>query len=377
MDNSKIIKPYVVCIPTYKRYKLVLQQTLKTLFLNNISSHLVYLFVANENEKKKYKSEIDNYLNNSIDKNINNSSSKIINRKTKKKNKKKDKNFLINTKTLKRFSKINNTDNHNTNNINSNNINSNNRNSNNSNSNNSNNSISKNSNSNNSKNSNSKKLKAQKNKFNKYIKNINIVIGFKGLKNQRNYISQYFSNNQKILQLDDDIKDILKLKYDVSDPKNRKKYSLHSVKYLHKFIVNAFNTCINNNIYLWGIYPVNNAYFMKPDKSFDLKFIVGPMFGIINRKNQNLKLTVDEKENVERTLQYYNLDKKVLRFNNVTIKTTYFKTPGGMQSNKRNDKQRMKNALKSAEYLHKKYPHMTKIYLGKKSGWPELKLKNI
>ena len=169
----------------------------------------------------------------------------------------------------------------------------------------------------------------------------------------------------------------MKLKYDVSDPKNRKKYSLHSIKNLHKFIVNAFNTCINNNIYLWGIYPVNNAYFMKPDKSFNLKFIVGPMFGIINRKNKNLKLTVDEKENVERTLQYYNLDKKVLRFNNITIKTTYFKTPGGMQSNKRNNNQRMKNALKSAEYLHKKYPHMTKIYLGKKSGWPELKLKNF
>tara|TARA_Y100000816_G_scaffold276677_1_gene246087 strand:- start:739 stop:1809 length:1071 start_codon:yes stop_codon:yes gene_type:complete len=356
MDNTKIIKPYVVCIPTYKRYKLVLQQTLKTLFLNNISSNLVYLFVANENEKKKYKSVINNYLiNNSIDKNING--------KSKKKNKKNNKKLLKNKKTSKRFDKINNTNHYNNSNIN--NSNSNNSNSNNSNSNNSNNN-----------NFNSKKSKIQKNKFNKYIKNINIVVGFKGLKNQRNYISQYFSNNQKILQLDDDVKDILKLKYDVSDPKNRKKYSLHSIKNLHKFIVNAFNTCINNNIYLWGIYPVNNAYFMKPDKSFNLKFIVGPMFGIINRKNKDLKLTVDEKENVERTLQYYNLDKKVLRFNNVTIKTTYFKTPGGMQSNKRNDVQRMKNALKSAEYLHKKYPHMTKIYLGKKSGWPELKLIN-
>ena len=353
MDNKKIIKPYVVCIPTYKRYKLVLQQTLKTLFLNNISSNLVYLFVANENEKKKYKSEIDNYLiNNIIDKNINQKS-----KKKNKKNKKIDKKLLINIKTLKRISKINNTNNYN--NSNSNNFNS------------------CNSNNSNSNIFNSKKSKIQKNKFNKYIKNINIVVGFKGLKNQRNYISQYFSNNQKILQLDDDVKDILKLKYDVSDPKNRKKYSLHSIKNLHKFIVNAFNTCINNNIYLWGIYPVNNAYFMKPDKSLNLKFIVGPMFGIINRKNKNLKLTVDEKENVERTLQYYNLDKKVLRFNNVTIKTTYFKTSGGMQSNKRNDKQRMKNALKSAEYLHKKYPHMTKIYLGKKSGWPELKLINF
>ena len=105
---------------------------------------------------------------------------------------------------------------------------------------------------------------------------------------------------------------------------------------------------------------------MTPNNTTSLKFIVGPMFGIINRHNKNLKLTVDEKENVERTLQHYSIDKKVLRINSVTVKTTYFKTPGGMQSTKRNNNKRMKKALNSAEYLHKKYPHMTKIYLGKK-----------
>ena len=107
------------------------------------------------------------------------------------------------------------------------------------------------------------------------------------------------------------------------------------LKTLNKFIIKSFNECRKKNIYLWGIYPVNNAYFMTPNNITTLKFIVGPMFGIINRHNKNLKLTVDEKENVERTLQHYSIDKKVLRINSVTVKTTYFKTPGGMQSTKK------------------------------------------
>ena len=37
-------------------------------------------------------------------------------------------------------------------------------------------------------------------------------------------------------------------------------------------------------------------------------------------------------------------------------------------------KDRKIEAMKSAEYLHKKYPRLTKIFLGKKSGVPEVKL---
>ena len=57
------------------------------------------------------------------------------------------------------------------------------------------------------------------------------------------------------------------------------------------------------------------------------------------------KLTIDEKEDVERTLKHYVQDGSVFRFNNVTIKTNYYKTKGGMQSE---NKDRQKEALKSA-----------------------------
>jgi len=103
----------------------------------------------------------------------------------------------------------------------------------------------------------------------------------------------------------------------------------------------------------------------------DLRFIVGPMWGIINRHRPELKLTIDEKENAERTLQHWVIDHAVLRFNNIGIETKYYKNKGGMQNEGKN---RKTEALKSVYYLHKKYPQLTKIYLGKKSGVPEIKM---
>ena len=86
-----------------------------------------------------------------------------------------------------------------------------------------------------------------------------------------------------------------------------------------------------------------------------------------------LKLTTNEKENVERTLQYFTLDGRVVRYNNITVQTRYFKTMGGMQASLRTSA-RHANAMRAAEYLHNLYPELTKVHLAKKSGWPEIKL---
>ena len=147
--------------------------------------------------------------------------------------------------------------------------------------------------------------------------------------------------------------------------------SLISIEDLDTFIKKAFNKCKTNGIFLWGVYPLANAYFMTDTTTTDLRFIVGPMFGMINRHRPDLQLTLDEKENSERTLQHWVIDKKVLRFNNVGIETKYYKNKGGMQND---GKDRKAEALKSVIYLHNKYPSITKIHLGKKSGVPEIKL---
>ena len=221
---------------------------------------------------------------------------------------------------------------------------------------------------------------ANKKEYNNYLNHVSkslynkIIIGKKGLKNQRNFIQNYYPEGTNLVQLDDDIDNIVELYNPLgikktSSKEYRKQNTLKTISNLNKFIINAFKTCIKNKAYLWGIYPVANSYFMNFNTEIGLKFVVGPFWGCIVRHSNKLKLTIDEKENVQRTLQYFTLDNKVIRFNNISIITKYYKTPGGMQEEKKNRKQ---EALKSAKYLHKKYPNITKIKLTKKSGVPEI-----
>lgn len=204
---------------------------------------------------------------------------------------------------------------------------------------------------------------------------VEFVIGEKGLKNQRNYIMDYFAIGINIVQMDDDLDDILELVIPSQRPKGARPNRANRLKPitdLHQFYLSAFEKCRAVSANIWGIYPVPNAYFMTPTQTTDLRFIVGPMFGVINRHDHRLRLTTNEKENVERTLKYFTLDGRVLRYNNITVATRYFKTMGGMQASQRTSGRRA-NALRAAEYLHKLYPDLTRISLDKKSGWPEIK----
>jgi hypothetical protein len=204
---------------------------------------------------------------------------------------------------------------------------------------------------------------------------VQFIIGEKGLKNQRNFIMDYFPAGTYIVQMDDDLDDILELivpeKRQLGKRPNRAN-RLQPIRDLHQFVLTAFDKCRAVSANIWGIYPVPNAYFMTPTQTTDLRFIVGPMFGVINRHVAGLRLTTNEKENVERTLKYFTLDGRVLRYNNITVATRYFKTMGGMQASQRTSSRRT-SALRAAEYLHKLYPDLTKIHLDKKSGWPEIK----
>ena len=214
----------------------------------------------------------------------------------------------------------------------------------------------------------------------------NLIIGEIGLKNQRNFISNYYPVGTHIVELDDDIDDIIQLHTRTKQPKQlltqKQLQSVSSplgksanyttpINNLDLFIKKAFKLCSAKQAYLWGVYPVSNPYFMTDTVTTDLRFIVGPMWGIINRHSDDLILTMDEKENTQRTLQYYVKDSTVIRFNNISIITKYYKTPGGMQETNGN---RSISAMKSAQLLHAQYPTLTTVWRRRKTGFPEVKL---
>jgi hypothetical protein len=122
---------------------------------------------------------------------------------------------------------------------------------------------------------------------------------------------------------------------------------------LDRLFKEAYYLMVCKNISLWGVYPVNNLFFMKKDEmSYDLKFIIGCFYGFINKKNIILNKECEGKEDYENTILNYINDKGVIRFNNITFKTK-FKSKGGLGNNKK-----LRNMLdeEATDYLIKEYP---------------------
>tara|TARA_A100001015_G_scaffold55517_1_gene60987 strand:+ start:5470 stop:6303 length:834 start_codon:yes stop_codon:yes gene_type:complete len=188
-----------------------------------------------------------------------------------------------------------------------------------------------------------------------------IIVGIVGMKNIRNFISNYFPENTYILNLDDDLSSIDYLE----TPKK-----LSKLKGLDKFIKDAFSYAESQGANLWGIYAVANPFFMNYGISSGLYYIVGAMWGNKNVHKKNIKVTIDDKEDFERSILYYNADGLVIRYNYVTIRTKYYKEQGGMQVTRTSDR-----VTKSAHYLIDKYPSLCELNTNKKSTKTELKFK--
>tara|TARA_R110002167_G_scaffold117249_2_gene293059 strand:+ start:1296 stop:2042 length:747 start_codon:yes stop_codon:yes gene_type:complete len=197
----------------------------------------------------------------------------------------------------------------------------------------------------------------------KYLKEIgiNIIIGVKLLHKQRNFIQNFYNDGDFIMQFDDDI-DSLKIK------KGKETKVLTD---LDSIIRIGFNESLKNKTKLFGVGAVDNHFFMNNKISTNLKLIVGSCFGLIIDKDKSLSLTLEEKEDYERTIKHFLKFGKVVRLNMIATKTTYYTGAGGMVDNRTEEEQN-----KSALYLCKKYPNLIKLNTNRKSKYLELRLNN-
>lgn len=188
-----------------------------------------------------------------------------------------------------------------------------------------------------------------------------IIIGKKGITNQRIFISQYFKEGQYVISMDDDVEALEMLKSE----------KLQKIKDLHSFFTDAYKIMKKEKLFIWGIYPVRNPFFMYKDITFDLRFIIGVTFGFIVRHDKKLKMSInaETKEDYEQTILYFKMDGGVIRFNGVTAKTK-FNAPGGLGTD------RFERNKKAAEYLVNTYPDIVTRH-DRKNGMPEVKLKRI
>ena len=172
-----------------------------------------------------------------------------------------------------------------------------------------------------------------------------IVVAEKGLMQARNFITQYYPENKPIVSFDDDVTELEILR-------DEKLVHLSS---LEKIIKEAFALCKENDLNLWGIYPIRNAFFMKDEYSTDLKFIIGHMHGVFNKHDRILTTTY--KDDYERTLLYATKDGGVIRLNNVVAKTK-MGAKGGLDTAVA---KRLEENKKASVMLMKKFPGLVRL----------------
>jgi len=200
---------------------------------------------------------------------------------------------------------------------------------------------------------------AQYNIYKQVIPDYNIVIGKLGITNQRKFIKNYFKEGQWVVSLDDDVEEVNKLNGD----------KLNKIHNLDAFFKESFGRLQKDNLFIWGIYPVRNPFFMKNTITTKLKFIIGTLYGFIVRHDKGLEPICKEKEDYEQSILYYLKDGGVLRYNNITIKTK-FKAKGGLGL----IDGRYKANKDAALYLSKKYPQFVSVF--KRKDMFEIRLSN-
>lgn len=189
-------------------------------------------------------------------------------------------------------------------------------------------------------------------------------IAEKGMAAVRNYITRYFPVGKPIFSMDDDITGFL----EYSETARRNERPLRN---LAAAISTGFAAARKTGYRLFGFYPVANGYFMRPGApSTDLRYIAGGAWGVIN-PGPVLNMTLDDKEDYLRTVIMYLLDGGVLRYNNIATKTIGYTGAGGMQETRT-----LSRISDSAKAMVAAFPDLVKINLTKRSGMPEVRLRD-
>jgi len=193
---------------------------------------------------------------------------------------------------------------------------------------------------------------------------VNIIVSnTKHVNTQRNFIVDYYKEDELILGIDDDI-DLVAMKVD-----DKNTIQLNS---LTEFVDNAFTISLDKKIDMWGVNPVINPYFMKNNVTFNLKYIVACFYGWRNNHDKKAYVSTNPeygKEDFERSIRYYMADGGVTRFNYVAPKTKYYSEKGGIQNYRTVEYEET-----AVKWLLQTFPMFCKRNTKSKGKYPEVRL---
>jgi len=184
-----------------------------------------------------------------------------------------------------------------------------------------------------------------------------VTTSVKGIGKTHNFITEYFNQDEYIVEIDDDLKQL-------QDNKKRPILSFT------KTINNIITIMKEENISYSGIYQCNNAMFMSQceEHTYDLRYMLGLLR--IRSIKKDIILSTDYSEDFENCILHYIKDGYILKNNWIAGITSNY-SPGGCDGDGRN----IETEKKDKEYLANTYPEYCKLFQRKNNRW-DLRLRD-
>lgn len=184
-----------------------------------------------------------------------------------------------------------------------------------------------------------------------------------GIGEARKYVTEHYPEGTPVVQLDDDITEL-----SVVTPDGKK---TRPQKNLDRFFTRMFKETADRGLYVWGVAPVPNHFFLKPKQlSESLKFVIYTFCGYYARPGHPVHDThLRTKEDYDFSLRAWWYDGAVLRHDGAAPKADHYKLPGGAVSYRSYEIE-----TESANTLLATWPGLIRLNTKRKSGYPEVSL---
>ena len=196
-----------------------------------------------------------------------------------------------------------------------------------------------------------------------YTKNIEVVKGVPTIGKQRNFIEKWYPEGTYVMSFDDDIEEI-----QVIDGEQN---LLRVEDFERDVVLRGFQACEEHNAKTFGIYAASNAYFMKHRTYTKLCYIIASMYGFIADPDPSLDRVTNHGEDYEYSMRQYRKHGVVVRLDDITVKSNYYKEEGGLQTFRTAE-----NIKESIEWIANEFDDLCSMYIRKSTGHAELKLRD-
>jgi hypothetical protein len=141
-----------------------------------------------------------------------------------------------------------------------------------------------------------------------------VVTPARGIGQQRQAIVDHFPAGTNIVCMDDDIQGVMS----TTGPRWANVYQVEDLDAVFR---SMFEVTAREGLYVWGLAPVDNPFFLKPGQcSTGLKLVMFTMFGFVNRPGHPVHLsTVQYKDEQEFSLRAWWYDGGVVRNDGIAV----------------------------------------------------------